>query len=121
MVVLTGESIRIRCVGDKPLVTNTIDLETQIQQNGIDLTLKKVELFEGGGIVDFDNSKRSLPEVRQLSVCQYDLDGKAFYDLPQGVYLVTFNEIVNIPKTLMCWARPRSTLMRCGATIHTAI
>ena len=120
MTVLTGETIKRMCQGDKPLIRNAVDLETQVQQNGCDLTLKKIESFYGRGIIDFDNSKRKLSHMSEVK--SIDSDGiSELYDLKQGSYLVTFNEIVDIPKTLMARACPRSSLMRCGATMNMAV
>ena len=34
---------------------------------------------------------------------------------------MTFNEIVNIPKDVAALARARSTLLRCGASLETAL
>ncbi|MCX6005488.1 MAG: deoxyuridine 5'-triphosphate nucleotidohydrolase, partial [Chloroflexi bacterium] len=38
-----------------------------------------------------------------------------------GAYLVTFNEVVNLPVDIMALARPRSSLNRCGVSIHSAV
>jgi len=35
--------------------------------------------------------------------------------------MITYNEIVHIPTTLMALARPRSSLLRCGVSIGTAV
>ena len=34
---------------------------------------------------------------------------------------MVFNEIVNLPKDMMAFGRPRSSLCRCGVTLHTAV
>jgi dUTP pyrophosphatase len=41
--------------------------------------------------------------------------------LRPGPYLVTFNEIVNLPLDLMALAKPRSSLLRCGVAVHNAV
>ena len=41
--------------------------------------------------------------------------------LTPGPYLITFNEIVNIPRRMMALGRPRSSLLRSGVAIHTAV
>ena len=41
--------------------------------------------------------------------------------LEPGTYKVTFNEIVNIPLDLAAIARPRSSLLRCGVTVESAV
>ncbi|MBO3753481.1 MAG: deoxyuridine 5'-triphosphate nucleotidohydrolase, partial [Candidatus Brockarchaeota archaeon] len=44
-----------------------------------------------------------------------------FYELPQGSYRVTYHEIVNIPAGYLGLLLPRSSLLRNGATIYTAV
>lgn len=41
--------------------------------------------------------------------------------LDRGAYLAVFNEKVNIPKNIVAIAEPRSSLLRSGATTHTAV
>ena len=99
-----------------PLIENAVDVETQIQPNGLELTLKEIKTIEGSGAVDFDNSERMLPDSNNL---EFGSDG--WVHLPPGIYKVLFNEIVNIPMNLAAIAKPRSTLIRCGATLETAV
>jgi dUTP pyrophosphatase len=42
-------------------------------------------------------------------------------DLPPGAYQVRFTETVNLPTWLMAYARPRSSLLRSGVALHTAV
>ncbi len=99
-----------------PLVEKMIDPDTQIQPNGIELTLQRVEIHEGPGSIAFDNSQRKLPTTRML-----DFNEEGWLDLPEGSYKIIFNEIVNIPKNIAAIAKPRSSLLRCGVTIGTAV
>jgi dUTP pyrophosphatase len=48
-------------------------------------------------------------------------DGLDFIDLMPGAYIVSYNEIVHLPRDVMALARPRSSLLRCGVTINTAV
>lgn len=98
------------------LVESMIDTETQTQMCGIELTLNRVERFTSAGAVAFDNSERKLPQTEPI-----DFDPSGWIDLTPGSYLVTFNEIVNIPKDVAALARARSTLQRCGASLETAL
>ena len=98
------------------LVESMIDAETQTQMCGIELTLNKVERFTSAGAVAFDNSERKLPQTETI-----DFDPSGWIDLSPGSYLVTFNEIVSIPKDVAALARARSTLQRCGASLETAL
>jgi dUTP pyrophosphatase len=109
MTILTGSEAR-------GLVESMIDPETQTQMCGVELTLQKIERFNSAGAVAFDNKERKLPETELVN-----FDEMGWIELPAGSYLVTFNEIVNIPKDVAAMARARSTLLRCGATLETAL
>ena len=109
MTILTGSAAR-------GLVESMIDPETQTQMSGVELTLQKIERFNSAGAVAFDNKERKLPETEPLN-----FDEMGWIELTAGSYLVTFNEIVNIPKDVTAMARARSTLLRCGATLETAL
>jgi dUTP pyrophosphatase len=99
-----------------PLVDQMIDPKIQIQPNGIELTLHRIEIHESSGSIAFDNSERKLPQTKAL-----DFDGDGWIHLPKGSYKIVFNEIVNIPKNIAAIAKPRSSLLRCGATLETAV
>jgi dUTP pyrophosphatase len=109
MTILTGSEAR-------GLVESMIDPETQTQMCGVELTLQKIERFLTAGAVAFDNKERKLPETELVN-----FDEMGWIELPAGSYLVTFNEIVSIPKDVTAMARARSTLLRCGATLETAL
>jgi dUTP pyrophosphatase len=99
-----------------PLVEKMKDSALQVQPNGIELTLKEVHLLDGKGAVDFDNSKRIIPDTIPLEFSQ-----SGWIELGKGSYKILFNEIVNIPKDVAALATPRSSLIRCGATLETAV
>src|SRR5688500_19499362 len=50
---------------------------------------------------------------------QADKDG--WWDLHRGAYVITYQEKVNLPTDIMALARPRSSLLRSGVAIHTAV
>ncbi|WP_094227198.1 deoxyuridine 5'-triphosphate nucleotidohydrolase [Methanolobus psychrotolerans] len=116
MTLLSRNELRAMINRDIPLVEKMIDTETQLQPNSVELTLKSIETFSNAGAVDFDNSERETP-----STVPIDFDDSGWAQLEQGTYKITFNEIVNIPLDLAAIARPRSTLLRCGANIGTAV
>jgi dUTP pyrophosphatase len=99
-----------------PLVGQMIDPGIQVQPNGIELTLQRVEVHESAGSVAFDNSERKLPQTKAL-----DFGSDEWIHLPKGSYKIVFNEIVNMPKNIAAIAKPRSSLLRCGVTIETAV
>ena len=109
MTILTGSEARI-------LVESMIDPEMQTQMCGIELTLLSIEVFQSSGSLAFENTERKLPETAKI-----DFDETGWATLEAGAYLVTFNEIVNIPRDVAALARARSSLLRCGATLETAL
>ena len=116
MSVLIDNDIRRLLQQDPPLVEGFIDLDTQVQTNGFELTLRDVSVIQSSGRIAFDNSRRVLSDVSPL-----DFDGLGAIELMSGTYLVTYNEIVHLPKNIMALGRPRSSLLRCGVTIGTAV
>lgn len=102
---------------DKPrLIEDMIDPEHQIQPNGVDLRVKKIEKFLSPGRIGFHNSDRELSEREEL---EFNDDGWLF--LEPDAYKIGFNEILTLPLDSLAIAAPRSTLLRCGVTIETAI
>lgn len=102
--------------GKPPLVEQMIDPDIQVQPNGVEMTLQRVESHENSGAIAFDNSQRKLPQTKNL-----DFDKDGWLHLPKGSYKIVFNEIVNIPKNIAAIAKPRSSLLRCGVTVETAV
>ncbi len=103
--------------GDKIIefISDYIDKSKQVQPNGVDLTVQKIFTFNTYGLIDFDNSERKLPDYSEVP-----LDGE-WYILKQGAYLVRYNEIVEVPHGHVGILLPRSTLMRSGAIIFSAL
>lgn len=99
-----------------PLVERLCDVQQQVQPNGIDLTIKEVALFSSPGSLGPGNERRILSGTSPLV-----FDGLGRVDLFPGCYLVTYNEIINLPKNIMALAMPRSSLLRCGVSIHNAV
>ncbi len=114
--VLSGTEIRRLLKGKPPLVEGWVDLEQQLQPNGIDLTLREVSLLQSAGIIAVDNSQRQVSDLSPLI-----FDGLGYIDLVAGIYLITYNEIVHLPENITALAAPRSSLLRCGVTIGTAV
>ena len=116
MTLLSKNELSELIAGTPPLVENMIDPTLQTQPNGVEMTLKQVEKLTGAGTVDYDNSKRVIPDSEVI-----EFDSEGWVTLPQGSYKILLNEIVNIPKNLAAIAKPRSSLLRCGATLETAV
>lgn len=114
---LSREQLTALIVGaDRPLILEWQNLDEQIQPNGIDLTLREVSAYRGQGQIGVASADRVLPELEPLA---FDDDG--WVTLSPGIYQIVYNEIVDIPVTLMALGRPRSSLGRGGVTIHTAV
>ena len=96
------------------LVRDFIDLETQLQPSGFDLTLSKIFIPGNGGSIDFSNEKRKLPELTEIALDNY-------VDLKPGIYNIVFNEYINLPKEVAAILLPRSSALSCGIEVHTAL
>jgi len=119
MTVLTGDQII-----KQGIVTDLIDADLQTQMAGIDLTVQKVERFTNSGWIDFDNSRRTKPNLEEIGLVTMKRGDEDPIDvslLGPGCYLITFNEIVDVPKDCIGLARPRSSLLRAGATIFSSL
>ena len=101
---------------EPPLIEGWSDLEQQLQPNGFDLTLREVAMLQSPGKIAIANSQRQVSDLAPLV-----FDGLGFIDLVPGAYVITYNEIVHLPKNIMALATPRSSLLRCGVTVNTAI
>ncbi len=114
--VLSREQIDHLLDATPSLIEHLIDREQQLQPNGIDLTLATVSRFDGPGTLARENRDRRLPEIEPLPFDTHDS-----ILLEPGPYLVRFNETVNLPVDCMAYARPRSSLLRSGVALHTAV
>lgn len=114
--VLSGDQIRRAIAGPRPLLTDYRSLDDQVQPNGFDLTLRDAAGLAGPGTLGVANADRLLPELRPLA-----FDGDGYVDLAPGPYLLTFNEVIDLPADLMALGRPRSSVTRSGAAIHSAV
>ena len=98
------------------LAGNAVDPRSQLQVNGFELTVARVEALEGPGRIGFSNDDRTLPPTRAL---EWGEDG--WLSLKKGCYKIVFNEIVSIPKDVCAIGLPRSSLLRMGVSVHTAV
>ena len=114
--VLIREHILELIKASPPLISDYVSLDDQLQPNGFDITMRGIASFASGGKLGETNESRMLPQLMSL-----DLDGDNGVNLRPGAYLVTFNEVVNLPAGIMALARPRSSLNRCGVSLHSAV
>lgn len=113
---LSNQTIFSLINGSPPLIAEYLSLEEQIQPNGFDVTLSSVHTLDTPGHIGKDQNDRNTSET---SLLEFDKEDRLH--LPQGSFLITFNEIVSLPVDLMALGRPRSSLLRSGVAIHTAV
>jgi len=114
--VLSGIDIKRLLKNEPPLVEGLLNPEEQVQPNGVDLTLRDIAMLQMPGTIAVSNAQRVVSDTSPLV-----FDGLGYIDLMPGVYSITYNEIVHLPKDVMALARPRSSLLRCGVTVGTAV
>lgn len=114
--VLSKEHIRKLLKQKPPLIEDCVDLKEQLQPNGFDLTLRQIALLQSPGKITTSNRQRQVSELAPLV-----FDGLGFIHLTPGIYSITYNEIVHLPQNIMALATPRSSLLRCGVTVNTAV
>ena len=114
--ILSKQDIYRLLKEEPPLIECCINIDEQVQPNGIDLTLREMAVLQSPGKIAVKNSQREISTLAPLV-----FDGLDFIDLMAGAYIVTYNEVVNLPKNIMALARPRSSLLRCGVTVNTAV
>ncbi len=107
--ILSGDEI-------SNLIQKIIETDSgeQRQPAGFDVTLNKIYSYSQKpytlGISKGENS-----EVAEVS------SNDSYYELEKGAYLVELNEITSIPKDAIGILLPRSTLLRNGLDLRTAL
>src|SRR6266550_4461893 len=115
MTVLSREELRAALAGPPALVED-VDIQSQLQPNGVDLRVERVQRLTSPGLLGSADIVRE-PAARED--VQTDKDG--WWDLHRGAYVITYREKVNLPTDLMALSRPRSSLLRSGVSIHGAV
>lgn len=115
-IILTGDDIRDLLHSTPPLLEGILGAEEQIQPNGIDLTVKAVSVFSSSGNINYENKTRVLSATTPIP-----FGDAGAINLQPGSYLITYNEIVHLPMGIMALGFPRSSILRCGVSIHTAV
>ena len=106
-----GEIARRRIVApDAELV------DEQVQPNGIDLTLDALWVLRGAGRLGRDPDDRVLPEREPIAS---KTDG--WFELSLGDYVLRFAEVVAVPLDCGGLVFPRSSLLRMGVHVPTAV
>ena len=87
-----------------------------VQPNGIDLSLDAVWCFRAAGSLGRSNADRVLPERAELA---FGDDG--WVGLESGTYGIRYGEVVALPTDCGALCFPRSSLLRMGLHVPTAV
>jgi dUTP pyrophosphatase len=90
--------------------------DTHVQPNGVDLSLDAVWRFGGAGALGVLNADRSLPAREDL-----EFDPLGWLDLPPGTYGIRYTEPIDMPVDCGGLSFPRSSLLRMGLDVPTAV
>jgi len=113
LAVIGYEEI-LKLIKQKPSLIENVN-EKNIQPSGIDLRVKCIYRLKNSGFLG--NSDRMTPDVESVS----DRPGEKIRLEPNEFVLVETMEKVNMPKDIMAIVLPRSSLFRCGVSLHTAV
>ena len=113
--MLNKEAIK-KLIEEQQLITDYIDLDKQLQPSGFDISLQEIQRHTGPGAVDFSNKNRVISNTEPMKP-----NSEGWYHLEEGCYKIIYNEVVRIPLDIMALARSRSTMLRNGAAVETAV
>ncbi len=100
----------IKRIKEEKLVENVgIDA---VQQSGVDLSIDRLYIIKSSSSLYKD--KKEMPEVEEVVSDIYTIKSNEYY-------LLRTKEWVNMPKDLVAFILPRSTLFRCGVSLRTAV
>lgn len=111
--MLSGDEIRrLRLIG----LQDPADEQTHHQPNGVDLTLDAVWGFAAAGSLGRAAEDRQLPERQAL-----EFDATDWLHLEPGTYAIRYAEWVELPADCGGLCFPRSSLLRMGLHVPTAV
>ena len=90
----------------------------QVQPNGVDLTLENVARPIDAGRIGRDG--KTVGERQDVPPSEVTEEGETYY-LPPGGYIVRYGERVQVPDGHVGFVYPRSSLLRNGCMLHTAV
>jgi dUTP pyrophosphatase len=114
--VLGRDSIARLILGTPSLIEGYLSLEDQLQPNGFDLTLREISELLTPGSMGQDSEQREISDTLTVG-----FDREGWLQLAPGSYLITLNEVVALPLDIMALGRSRSSLLRSGVSVHTAV
>jgi len=121
-MILTKYEIK-ELIEKEQMISNYIDLETQLNEHGFDITVDKVYEVKSYAVIDFTNELRKNSKIEEIEFKNMKIKDKCVEGviLESGVYVLEINEIVKLPKDICAIVLPRSSLVRSGCTIFSAL
>lgn len=99
---------------------NIVYADTQISEQGIDLTVSKIYEIKGKGEIDFGGSERKDADIMEIEPeLRNSDDDYGWWELDPGTYLIKYNEELTTNE-LTC-IQPLSRLTRNSSTHPTLI
>lgn len=102
--------------------------DDQYQPNSVDLKLKEVlEIDNSDNNIGLYNNYKILPDyIKVNSDTLIDFDNidnsiETFTLKPHTSYILVIDGVMNIPENVAQFYLPRSSLLRCGLSLHTAL
>jgi len=114
MIMILNKSEILKYINNNKMISEYVDLDIQLQPNGFDLTVKNISLYYGSGTIEFDNAKRGMPEYIAIQ-------NRKSHHLEFGAYLIDYNEKIKIPNDIIALGYPRSSLLRIGVNVPSAV
>lgn len=109
---LTGKQI-----AEREIVVG-YDKNNAVQQQGIDVRVNKI--FKPIGIGEVTQTKTYIPQRKEVYFGGFSNEQDNFrWSLNPGYYEIELMEGVNIPNNVSLHFKTRSSLVRCGAIIHS--
>ena len=119
MHILIGDELKAYAEKN---IENYVDLDIQIQQVGIDVTLKRALLTLAWGVIDFDNKHRVIANSRNIDITRSAACGLPVHILnANSSYVLITNEIIHLDAQHFALAYPRSSLTRNGVVFSSAV
>jgi dUTP pyrophosphatase len=111
--VLAGDEIRRGAI---VRLRDAAAEQVHIQPNGVDLSVEAIWRLVGTGSLGRANGDRVLPARAELA-----FDSGDWLDLPSGAYGIRYGEWVELPMDCGGLCFPRSSLLRMGLHVPTAV
>lgn len=99
---------------------NIVYLDTQLAENGIDLTIDKIYKIEGRGEIDFGGDEREDATISKIEPSPRNPDDDyGWWELEPGTYMIEYNESLSEEK--ICIIQPLERLTRNSTTHPTKL